>query len=102
MNPRFISAAEIEKSFTFRAAVLAVEQALQNGLDPAKDLPRSILPIAKGELLMMPSSSAEGSGIKVLTIAPENHDIELHGFKVFIFSLIKITSESHPFSMALR
>jgi len=75
MNPRFISAAEIEKSFTFRAAVLAVEQALQNGLDPAKDLPRSILPIAKGELLMMPSSSAEGSGIKVLTIAPENPDI---------------------------
>ena len=75
MNPRFISAAEIEKSFTFSAAVLAVEQALQNGLDPAKDLPRSILPIAKGELLMMPSSSTDGSGIKVLTIAPENPDI---------------------------
>ena len=75
MNPRFISAAEIEKSFTFTAAVLAVEQALQSGLDPAKDLPRSILPIAKGELLMMPSSSTDGSGIKVLTIAPENPDI---------------------------
>lgn len=75
MNPRFISAAEIEKSFTFTAAVLAVEQALQSGLDPAKDLPRSILPIAKGELLMMPSSSTDGSGIKVLTIAPDNPDI---------------------------
>jgi len=75
MNPRFISAAEIEKSFTFRAAVLAVEQALQNGLDPAKDLPRSILPIAKVELLIMPSSSTDGSGIKVLTIAPENPEI---------------------------
>ena len=75
MNPRFISAAEIEKSFTFTAAVLAVEQVLQSGLDPAKDLPRSILPIAKGELLMMPSSSTDGSGIKVLTIAPENPDI---------------------------
>ena len=75
MNPRFISSAEIENSFTFTAAVLAVEQALQSGLDPAKDLPRSILPIAKGELLMMPSSSTDGSGIKVLTIAPENPDI---------------------------
>jgi ornithine cyclodeaminase len=35
-------------------------------------LPRSILPIEKGELLLMPSTSVEGSGIKVLTIAPNN------------------------------
>jgi ornithine cyclodeaminase len=30
------------------------------------------LPIDKGELLIMPASSADGSGIKVLTIAPNN------------------------------
>lgn len=72
MRPKFISATEIEASFTFKAAVMAIEAALQSGLDPAKDLPRSILPIDKGELLVMPSSSPAGSGIKVLTIAPNN------------------------------
>ncbi len=72
MNPRFISADEIHTSFSFASAVEAIEAALRNGLDPAADLPRSILPIDKGELLVMPASSAEGSGIKVLTIAPNN------------------------------
>jgi ornithine cyclodeaminase len=52
--------------------VKAIEEALLGGLDPAGDLPRSILPIEKGELLLMPSTSVEGSGIKVLTIAPNN------------------------------
>lgn len=72
MSPRFISADEIDKSFTLASAVEAIEEALRSGLDPAADLPRSILPIEKGELLVMPASSAEGSGIKVLTIAPNN------------------------------
>ena len=75
MNPRFISAQEITQSFSFLAGVRAIETALVNGLDPSADLPRSILPIDKGELLVMPSSSANGSGIKVLTIAPNNAHI---------------------------
>lgn len=72
MNPRFISAEEISQSFSFLAGVRAIESALLNGLDPSADLPRSILPIDKGEMLVMPASSSEGSGIKVLTIAPNN------------------------------
>jgi ornithine cyclodeaminase len=72
MNPKFISAEEITQSFSFLAAVEAIETALLNGLDPSADLPRSILPIDKGEMLVMPASSSEGSGIKVLTIAPNN------------------------------
>lgn len=72
MNPRSISAAEIIKNFTFLGAVTAIEEALKGGLDPAADLQRSILPIEKGELLLMPATSAEGSGIKILTIAPNN------------------------------
>jgi ornithine cyclodeaminase len=75
MNPRFISAHEIAQSFSFLAGVRAIETALINGLDPSADLPRSILPFDKGELLVMPSSSANGSGIKVLTIAPNNAHI---------------------------
>jgi ornithine cyclodeaminase/alanine dehydrogenase-like protein (mu-crystallin family) len=75
MNPRFISAQEITETFSFPAGVRAIETALINGLDPSADLPRSILPIDKGELLVMPSSSANGSGIKVLTIAPNNAHI---------------------------
>jgi ornithine cyclodeaminase/alanine dehydrogenase-like protein (mu-crystallin family) len=72
MNPRSISAEEIIKNFTFLGAVTAIEDALKGGLDPAADLQRSILPIEKGELLLMPATSAEGSGIKILTIAPNN------------------------------
>jgi ornithine cyclodeaminase len=72
MIERFITAEEITDSFSFLSAVNATEEALLGGLDPAGDLPRSILPIEKGELLLMPSTSVEGSGIKVLTIAPNN------------------------------
>ena len=72
MTARFITAEEITDSFSFLSAVNAIEEALLGGLDPAGDLPRSILPIEKGELLLMPSTSVEGSGIKVLTIAPNN------------------------------
>jgi ornithine cyclodeaminase len=72
MTARFITAEEITGSFSFLSAVNAIQEALLGGLDPAGDLPRSILPIEKGELLLMPSTSAEGSGIKVLTIAPNN------------------------------
>ena len=60
MNPRFISAQEITESFSYLAGVTAIESALVNGLDPSADLPRSILPIDKGELLVMPSSSTNG------------------------------------------
>ncbi len=72
MIPRSISAAEIIQNFTFLGAVTAIEEALNGGLDPATDLQRSILPIEKGELLVMPATSIEGSGIKILTIAPNN------------------------------
>lgn len=72
MNPRSISAAEIIQNFTFLGAVTAIEEALKSGLDPTADLHRSILPIEKGELLLMPATSTEGSGIKILTIAPNN------------------------------
>ena len=72
MTARFITAEEINDSFSFLSAVKAIEEALLGGLDPAGDLPRSILPIEKGELLLMPSTSVQGSGIKVLTIAPNN------------------------------
>lgn len=72
MIPGSISAAEIIQNFTFLGAVTAIEEALNGGLDPAADLQRSILPIEKGELLVMPATSREGSGIKILTIAPNN------------------------------
>jgi len=76
MTARFITAEEITDYFSFLSAVKAIEEALLGGLDPAADLPRSILPIEKGELLLMPSTSVEGSGIKVLTIAPNEPRIQ--------------------------
>ncbi len=48
MTARFITAEEISGSFSFLSAVNAIEEALLGGLDPAGDLPRSILPIEKG------------------------------------------------------
>ena len=77
MNPKFIPAEEISQSFSYLAGVKAIEAALLSGLDPAADLPRSILPVDKGELLVMPSTSTDGSGIKVLTIAPNNAHLNI-------------------------
>lgn len=91
MNPRFISSEEIAQNFSPVDAVSAIIAALQAGLDPSKDLPRSILPIEKGELLLMPASSLAGSGIKVLTIAPANAALGLPRIQGLYFLFDPIT-----------
>lgn len=53
-------------------AVRAVEDALRAGLDPAGTPARSSVPLGEGELLLMPASSADGVGVKVVSIAPGN------------------------------
>jgi ornithine cyclodeaminase/alanine dehydrogenase-like protein (mu-crystallin family) len=53
-------------------AVAAVRAALADGLDPAKDQPRTRMPLTHGEFLLMPAEFGAHVGAKVLTIVPGN------------------------------
>ncbi|MFJ6614934.1 ornithine cyclodeaminase family protein [Streptomyces sp. NPDC091289] len=53
-------------------AVAAVREALAGGLDPDGDVPRSVLPLAYGQGLLMPSEHGGWFGVKVATVAPGN------------------------------
>lgn len=53
-------------------AVEAITSALRGGLDPAVDPPRSAVPLAHGQFLLMPSQTAAAAGVKVATVAPDN------------------------------
>jgi ornithine cyclodeaminase/alanine dehydrogenase-like protein (mu-crystallin family) len=50
-----------------------VEAALRGGLDPIAEPPRSVVQLAHGQFLLMPSEAGEASaGVKVVTVAPGN------------------------------
>jgi ornithine cyclodeaminase len=71
-NPRWFSAAEVFERVSFAHAIAAVQNALNEGLDPAADFARGILELTNGQLLLMPSQSADFVGIKVASVAPGN------------------------------
>lgn len=54
------------------AAVGALREALRAGLDPDDGVPRTILPLAKGQGLLMPAEFGGWFGVKVATVAPGN------------------------------
>jgi len=64
--------AAIRRALPPAAAADAIAAALLGGLDPATDVPRTRMPLAHGEFLLMPAESASAAGVKVLTIAPAN------------------------------
>jgi len=71
--PRFLDAAAIHAACPPGAAVAAVEAALRGGLDPTAEPPRSVVQVAHGQFLLMPSEAGETSaGVKVVTVAPGN------------------------------
>jgi len=53
-------------------AVRAIQRDLAAGLDPARDLARSIVDLEHGQLLYMPSRFGDFVGAKVSTVAPKN------------------------------
>lgn len=69
---RFFDDAAIRAALTPVDAVDAIRGALLGGLDPAADIPRSSVPLRRGEYLLMPSEAGRSAGIKVLTVAPGN------------------------------
>ncbi|MFE6731540.1 ornithine cyclodeaminase family protein [Streptomyces californicus] len=53
-------------------AVAAVREALSGGLDPDGDVARTVVPLARGQGLLMPSEHDGWFGVKVATVAPGN------------------------------
>ncbi|MDT0490451.1 ornithine cyclodeaminase family protein [Streptomyces sp. NPDC012600] len=54
------------------AAVAAVRRALADGLDPDAGVPRSVVPLTRGQALLMPCEYGGWFGVKVATVAPGN------------------------------
>jgi len=67
-----VTAAEIFHRVDYRTAIVAVQQALIGGLDPAHDFARAVLPVTAGQLLLMPTEATDFVGIKVASVAPGN------------------------------
>lgn len=68
----FICADEVFSRVSFEDAIRAIQRELRAGLDPAADFDRGILDVTAGQLLLMPSQSADFVGVKVATVAPDN------------------------------
>ncbi|QIM18195.1 ornithine cyclodeaminase family protein [Leucobacter coleopterorum] len=71
-NLPYFDADEVRTLLPYDRAVLALESALQNDVDPEEDGPRLFSPAPNGEFLLMPAQGGAFSGVKALTIAPEN------------------------------
>jgi ornithine cyclodeaminase/alanine dehydrogenase-like protein (mu-crystallin family) len=70
----YFTAADIE-AFGYARAVSALEGALRGGLDSAADPARTSMPVDdEATLLVMPSVSARGVGVKLVTHNPRNAD----------------------------
>lgn len=68
----FFDAEAIRRALPATLAVDAVTAALRGGLDPAAGVARTSVPLAHGELMLMPAEWAGYAGVKVLTVAPGN------------------------------
>ena len=71
-QPRYLDAATIAASLPPAFAVEAIITALRAGLDPADDIPRTVVPAGRGQLLIMPAQTSQHVGVKLVTVAPEN------------------------------
>jgi ornithine cyclodeaminase len=71
-GPVIISTSEVNERVSVARAIAAIRGALLRGLDPAHDIRRSAVDVAHGQLLLMPSESAEFVGVKLVSVAPGN------------------------------
>ncbi|MDI3420383.1 ornithine cyclodeaminase family protein [Streptomyces luteolus] len=63
---------ELLRHVPMHRAIEAIEQALLAGLDPEADLPRTVLDIDAGQLLLMPSTTSSYTGVKIAGVVPGN------------------------------
>jgi ornithine cyclodeaminase len=70
--PLFISSTDVGQVVTFPEAVRQLESVLLDGFDPEQDGLRSRLNTQRGQLLLMPSTSGDYTGTKLLSVSPDN------------------------------
>ncbi|WP_282857562.1 ornithine cyclodeaminase family protein [Pseudoclavibacter helvolus] len=68
----YIDAEAVAELLTPTAAVDALRRALAEGFRPETDHARIFEPLERGEFLLMPAETSRSTGIKLLTIAPDN------------------------------
>lgn len=73
----FIDAKTLTSALSWSQAIDALDSTLATGLGIAAGRPRTVIPTARGELLLMPGESAAAVGVKLLSIAPDNPGIGL-------------------------
>ena len=71
MTIPYIDAAEVRRRLSPLAAVDALEAALRSGLEPEDDAPRSVVELARGQMLVMPSAATSHPVIKIITVGGE-------------------------------
>lgn len=72
MNLPYLDEAELFDLVPWSDAVALLEQALLDGLDPAASPARSVIDLARGQLLLMPAETPRGVGVKLGTVTPGN------------------------------
>ncbi|HWT26189.1 MAG TPA: hypothetical protein VN213_21960 [Solirubrobacteraceae bacterium] len=68
MTIPYLDAAEVRRRLPPLAAVDALEAALKSGLEPEDEAPRSVVGVAGGQLLVMPSAAAAHAVVKLVTV----------------------------------
>jgi ornithine cyclodeaminase len=71
-GPVWISSDEVYARLSFLDAARAISESLRDGLDPSADPARSIVDVASGQLLIMPSEIARHVGVKIASVSPGN------------------------------
>jgi ornithine cyclodeaminase/alanine dehydrogenase-like protein (mu-crystallin family) len=67
-----INAAALESLMPMARAIDVIEQLLRSGFDPETDPARQVLGVAAGDVLIMPTHTAQWVGVKIATVAPGN------------------------------
>lgn len=67
-----VNARLLAERVSMSAAIEALQQTLERGFDPEDDLPRGILDVPNGQLLLMPAAADGAVGQKFATVAPGN------------------------------
>lgn len=68
----YFDADAVRAALPFERAMAAIADGLRSGIDPEDDGPRLFSPAPNGEFLLMPAQGREFTGLKALTVAPEN------------------------------
>ncbi|MER7072905.1 ornithine cyclodeaminase family protein [Terrabacter sp. NPDC000476] len=75
-QPRWVDAAGVRRSVSPDRARRLIRRELADGFDPSTDPPRLAATVGEGDgsgqLLVMPSATRTGAGVKVLSVAPGN------------------------------